>query len=376
MGPRTAVTAIFFLNGAAFSSWYSRLPAIQDRLDLGPGAVGLALLGAPLGLLVAQPAVGALIARHGSRPLVAAAPIWLGAVILPAFAVDVLTLLAAVTIVGAANGTLDISMNAQGLAVERAAGKRLFSSLHAAFSFGALAGAVLAGVVAALGVPPATHLGGVALIGAVISLALVPSLLHDRPDGVDRGPRFARPSRRLAVFGAIALAVLLSEGAIFDWSGIFLASEQRAGPGLAPMGLAAFSLTMGIGRLLADPAADRFGEEMVARGGALAGATGLGLALATGSVAVSIADFEVTGLGLAAVFPLTLRAAARNPATAGPDLAAVSTLGYLGLFLGPPAIGVLAEQTGLRAALLLVCAACLVAAIFAFRIDPAPRPAI
>ncbi len=91
---------------------------------------------------------------------------------------------------------------------------------------------------------------------------------------------------------------------------------------------------------------------------------------------MSIAGFAVTGLGLAAVFPLTLRAAARNPATAGPDLAAVSSLGYLGLFLGPPAIGVLAEQTGLRAALLLVCAACLVAAIFAFRIDPAPRPAI
>jgi len=73
MGPRTAVTAVFFLNGASFSSWYSRLPAIQERLDLGPGAVGLALLGAPLGLLIAQPAVGAMITRHGSRPLVAAA---------------------------------------------------------------------------------------------------------------------------------------------------------------------------------------------------------------------------------------------------------------------------------------------------------------
>jgi len=86
MGPRTAVTAVFFLNGASFSSWYSRLPAIQDRLDLGPGAVGLALLGAPLGLLIAQPAVGAIIAAHGSRPLVAAAPLWLATVLLPALA--------------------------------------------------------------------------------------------------------------------------------------------------------------------------------------------------------------------------------------------------------------------------------------------------
>lgn len=310
MRPRTAVTEIFFLNGAAFSSWYSRLPAIQERLDLGPRAVGLALLGAPLGLLVAQPAVGAMIARHGSRPLVALAPIWLGAVILPAFAVSALTLFAAVMIVGAANGTLDISMNAQGLSVERAAGRRLFSSLHAAFSFGALAGAGLAGAVAGLGVQPVAHLAGTAVIGAAVALAIVPSLLHDRPDGTRPGPLLARPSRRLAVFGAIALAVLLAEGAVFDWSGIFLATEQRAGPGLAPIGLAAFSLTMGIGRLLADPAADRFGEATVARSGGLAGAVGMGLALATSWVAVAIAGFAVMGLGLAAVFPLTLRAAA------------------------------------------------------------------
>lgn len=369
MGPRTAVTTVFFLNGASFSSWYSRLPAIQERLDLGPGAVGLALLGAPLGLLIAQPAVGAVIARRGSRPLVAAAPIWLAAVILPALAGNTLTLFAAVTLVGAANGALDIAMNAQGLAVERAAGQRLFSSLHAAFSFGALAGASLAAVVAGLGVPPLAHLTGTAAIGAIAALGVTGCLVSDQPAEGQRGPRLARPSRRLAIFGGIAFCVLLAEGAVFDWSAIYLAIDQQAAAGLAPIGLAAFSLTMGVGRLLADPAADRFGEASVARGGALAGAFGLGLALATGSVGVSIAGFAVMGLGLAAVFPLTLRAAAQRPATAGPDLAAVSTFGYLGLFLGPPAIGILAEATSLRAALLLVCAACILATVFASRIS-------
>lgn len=369
MGPRTAVTAVFFLNGASFSSWYSRLPAIQDRLDLGPGAVGLALLGAPLGLLIAQPAVGALIARHGSRPLVAAAPVWLGAVFLPALATNVITLFIAVTLVGAANGTLDISMNAQGLAVERAADRRLFSSLHAAFSFGALTGAGLAALVAGLGVPPLAHLVGTAVIAAAAALVVVRGLLPDPPGGEEPGPLLARPNRRLALFGVIAFCVLLAEGAVFDWSGIYLSTDQRAGPAYAPLGLAAFSLTMGIGRLLADPAADRFGEASVARGGALTGALGIGLALVPGSVTLSIVGFAVLGLGLAGVFPLTLRAAARNPATAGPDLAAVSTFGYLGLFLGPPTIGLLAELTSLRAALLLVCAACVMAAALASRIS-------
>ncbi len=368
MGPRTTVTVVFFLNGASFSSWYSRLPAIQERLDLGPGAVGLALFGAPLGLLIAQPAVGAIIARRGSRPLVAAAPFYLAAVILPALAVNTLTLFAAVTAVGAANGALDIAMNAQGLAVERTAGRRLFSSLHAAFSFGALAGAGIAAVVAGVGIGALPHLAGTAVIGAAAALAVIPGLQPDRPHRGPAGPRLARPSRRLAIYGAIAFCVLLAEGAVFDWSGIYLASEQRADPGLVPLGLAAFSLTMGAGRLLGDPVAARFGETLVARSGAVLAAAGLGLALATSAVAVGIIGFAMMGLGLAAIFPLTLRAAARHPETAGPDLAAVSTLGYLGLLSGPPVIGVLAELTGLRAALLLVCAACLVAGALATRI--------
>ena len=111
---------------------------------LSPAQIGLALMGAPLGLLVAQPLVGAFVARRGSRPLVAAAPILLAAVVLPALAVDARTLLLATTAVGVSNGALDIAMNAQGLAVERVVGRPLFSSLHAAFSFGALAGASLA----------------------------------------------------------------------------------------------------------------------------------------------------------------------------------------------------------------------------------------
>jgi len=134
---------------------------------------------------------------------------------------------------------LDIAMNAQGLVVEKAAGRRLFGSLHAAFSFGALAGAGLAGAVAGLGIGPLPHLAGAAVLGAIAAAAIVvPGLLHDRPDGAQPRNRLARPSRRLALYGAIAFCVLLAEGAVFDWSAIFLASEQRADPGLAPMGLA------------------------------------------------------------------------------------------------------------------------------------------
>jgi MFS family permease len=375
IGARPAVTTVFFVNGAVFSSWYARLPAIKEQLDIGPGAVGLALLGAPLGLLVAQPLVGALVSRRGSRPLVAAAPLLLAPVVLPALAVDTVTLFAAVTVVGAANGALDIAMNAQGLTVERSLRRRLFSSLHAAFSFGALSGAALAAAAAGAGVQPLPHLAAAAALGGLTGLTVSRSLVSD--EGVSDSaatPLFARPSRRLAVLGAIAFCALLAEGAIFDWSSILLATEYGAGEGVAPVGLAAFSLTMGIGRLVADAAADRRGEVGVARWGAVAAACGIGVALVGGRPGIAIAGFALMGLGLASVFPLALRAAGGRPRTTGPDLAAVSTVGYTGFLLGPPAIGLLAELSSLRAALFVVCAACAVAAVLAPRVGvPAAR---
>jgi predicted MFS family arabinose efflux permease len=362
---RVAVTAVFFLNGAVFSSWYARLPDIQQDVGIGNGALGIALLGAPVGLLLAQPVAGAVAARIGSRPLVAAAPLLLAPVVLPALAVDAPTLLLATLTVGAANGVLDISMNVQGLAVERAGDRRIFNSLHAGFSFGALAGAVLAGAAVAAGLAPLPHLAIAAAVGAAATLAASRWLLPAEADARPGGARVARPSRRLAALGIVAFCALLAEGAVFDWSGIYLAREAGAQGELAPAGLAAFSLTMAAGRLTADRTAALLGSAAVARAGALAAGAGLGVAIVSGSPAGGIAGFAVMGLGLSAVFPLSLRAAGEDPERAGPALAAVSTLGYTGFLAGPPAIGLLAELLGLGGALACVCALLALAALLA-----------
>jgi MFS family permease len=375
MSARAAITAIFFLNGAVFSSWYARLPAIQADLDLGTGAVGVALVGAPAGLLVAQPLVGALVARRGSRAVLRALPIYVAAVVLPAAASNAATLFVATALVGAANGALDVAMNVQGLAVERASGRRIFNSQHAAFSFGALAGAGLAGAVAALGVAPLPHLIGVGVAGGVAAAAVSPHLLLDAPASGRRAPLLARPTMRLAALGVIAFCALLAEGAVFDWSGIYLATETDASAGVAPLGLAAFSLTMGIGRLVADGAAQRVGPAAVGMAGAVLAALGLGLGLAIALPAVAILGFALMGLGLAAVFPLTLRASGHAGSPPALGVAAISTVGYGGFLLGPPLIGILAGGTGLRAALGVVCALCLLAAALAghLRERSAPR---
>jgi hypothetical protein len=119
----------------------------------------------------------------------AAAPLYLPAVVLPALAVNANSLFLAALVVNAANGTLDIAINAQGFALERSGQRRLFNSLHAAFSFGALAGTGLAGVVAGLGVAPLPHLAGVALLGYAAAAVLAPHLVRDEGAAAARGPR-------------------------------------------------------------------------------------------------------------------------------------------------------------------------------------------
>ncbi len=377
---RVTITAIFFLNGATFAAWYARLPAIQDDLGLSPGAIGLALLGAPLGLLLAQPAAGALIARRGSRAIVALAPLSLVLVVLPALAVSLPTLLLATVGVGAANGVLDIAMNAQGLTVERRAERPLFSSLHAAFSFGALAGATVAALVAGAGIEPVPHLLVAGAVAAVAAAVLAPGLVADEDTASTEARRFARPSRRLLALGAIAFCALLAEGSVFDWSGIFMTSEADASPGVAPLGLAAFSLAMGVGRLAGDRATERLGAVRLARGGGVLAAAGLGVALLVARPGPAIAGFVVMGLGLATIVPLVFRAAGAGGATAGPALAAVSTPGYTGFLVGPPLIGLLAELVGLRGALVAVCATCGAVVVLAGRVQgqrsPAAGPAL
>jgi MFS family permease len=353
-----------------FVSWYSRLPDIQDQLDLGTVAIGFALFGAPVGLLAAQPITGALTATIGSRRLVALAPLWVATGLAPALAVSGPTLALATLVVGAGNGVLDVSMNVEGIAVERSLKKRIFNSLHAAFSFGALAGAVIAVGATAAGIDPLPHIAIVVGVGAGVaalaSLGLPPAD-EEPPPG---GPRFARPSRRLAALGAIAFCALLAEGSVFDWSGIYIRREVDASAGLAPAGLAAFNLAMGFGRLTADGLAERIGSAALGRAGALIAAVGLGAALALGSAAGAVVGFAVMGIGLAALFPLALRSAGYDPFIAGPAVAAVSSVGYAGLLTGPPVIGLLSGALGLTGALACVCALLVAAALLAGHLSP------
>ncbi len=363
---RYAITAVFALNGLLFASLYSRLPAIQERTDIGDGQLGIALLCAMLGLMSVQLVAGALVTRLGSRPVVLGSALGYALGLVPvALSTSFGALCAAMLLIGAASGPLDVAMNVHGLTVEQALRRPVLSTMHAAFSFGALTGAAVGGLVAGAGVGVVTHLGTVAAVGVTLAVLLARMLLPPEADAAEEGPRWARPTRALALVGLFAVCVVLSEGSVSDWAAVYLDNEVGASEGAAAAGLAAFSLTMGNGRLTGDRLSARFGAERFARAGSTLAALGILLALLADTPLPAIAGFLIAGLGLSVLFPLALRAAAESGESPGPAVAAVSAFGYIGFIAGPPAIGGLAEVVGLRAGMLLIVVCLTLAALLA-----------
>ena len=364
---RAAVLGVFFANGVVIGTWVVRIPAIKDELGLGEGLLGVALLGAAVGALVTMPLVGALVSRFGSRRVVGTTALLLSlSLVLPALAPNLLFLVPALVMVGAANGGVDVSMNAQAVAVERGYGRPIMSSFHAAWSFGGLAGAALGGLLASREIGPLPHFAAVSVLAAIAFAGAYAALLPSRADASGEGaPSFARPTRALLGLGIVAFCVLLGEGAMGDWSAVYLDDTLRTGPGFAAAGYAAFSLSMAFGRLFGDRLTERLGPATLVRSCGVLAAVGLGVALAVAQPLVSLVGFACAGAGFSIVFPTVLSAAGRTrDMAAGPALAAVSTAAYTGFLVGPPFIGFLAELTGLGYALYLVVALSAVVVVF------------
>lgn len=363
--PRLAVLGLFFANGVGWASWASRLPTIREQLELSEGALGLALLGATVGLFVATALTSLLVIRFGSRAVAIGAGVAMSAV-LPfiGLAPGFLSFATALICYGVTNGALDLASNAQAADVERRVARPMMSGFHALFSAGAIAGAGSAAALAALDVPVEVHLSAVGAVLALAFLAACPALLADLPhDPAARARALALPPAPLLALGALAFCVLLAEGAIFDWSAIYMNSVAHANLAMSAIGLAVFQGAMMLGRLRGDWAAVRLGPRLVVSGGAALGVAGLLLALLVPTVLTSLAGLFLLGLGLAAAFPLTLSRAARMPGVPTPTaLAATTAAGYTGFMAGPPLIGFIAELTNLRVGLGVVVV-CLVLAV-------------
>jgi HAD superfamily hydrolase (TIGR01509 family) len=388
VSPRAAITIIFTLNGFAIGTWGARVPAIQERLDVGPGGLAVALVGLSAGALIAMPLAGRAASRRGSRPIVRAGLIAIALTLpLPAVLPGLPLVTLGVLAFGLSNGTLDVSMNAQGVAVERGLRRHILSSLHAGFSFGGLLGAGAGALAATAGLEALPHFAAVTALVLCVGVPATRRLVEDRAAATAGEATTARaPSAGAATHpGAplsrtarwrlrgIAFCCLFAEGAAMDWSAVHLRSIGAAA-GLAAVAYAGFSLAMASGRLVGDRISERWGGVAIARRGGLAGAAALAAALIAGVPGVAIAAYLVLGAGLAVIVPLVFRAAASG-AAAGPALAAVTSTGYLGFLAGPPIIGAVASLTSVPAAVVLVVAAALAVGLGAGALRGGDQPA-
>src|SRR5215212_864890 len=234
-----AIAAVFFVNGVTLASWISRIPTLTERLELGPGQVGLALMALAAGALVAFPIAGRLIDSRSSAFTV----LFFGLIMvlsLPILGVapHLLILVPALLLLGFGNGGMDVSMNAQGIQVERFAGRSIISSLHGCFSLGAFAGAAIGAGVTQLGVPPLVHFLGISGFGLAAFSWIRRQLIPE-----SKGPRqsaaaaaFAVPPRSLWLLGVLALCASVAEGAVGDWSGLYLRDVLGTNSGVAALG--------------------------------------------------------------------------------------------------------------------------------------------
>jgi hypothetical protein len=378
---RVAVTLVFFVNGAMFASWASRIPALSDRVGASTGALSLALLAPAVGAVITMPLVGRWLPGRSSRTFCRFAVVALVVALpLPGLARSVPELALALFAVGIANAGLDLAMNAQGVTVERELGKPVLSSLHAAFSLGGFAGAGLGALAAQLRVDPIAHLGFAAgLFGLVGVLATSQLIARDRDGAVDPASRRSRrwPPPRLLLLGAACFSCFLAEGGASDWSAKLVHSNLGGTAALGAIAYAAFSISMASGRMTADRLWKRWGATgLLRRSGALA-ATGFVAGLAIGTAGSAIAGLIALGLGLAGVVPTLFRSASDQPGVAtGPSLAVVSGLGYAGFLAGPPIIGGIAQVTTLRLACGLLALAGVVVVVLASSARPVRRAGV
>lgn len=360
---RLATRLAFFASGFGLAAWAPLVPYAKARLQIDDAGLGLVLLGLGLGSVVAMPIAGGLVARHGSRPMILAAGLGLAAV-LPLLAIvsSPLGLAASLLLFGVVVGAIDVAMNVHAVEVESAAGVPLMSGFHGLFSLGGLAGAGSVTAMLAFGTAPLPAALAASAVVLVAVAAAMPRLLRAKPR--EQPPMFALPHGTVVVFGLMAFAAFLTEGAMLDWGGLYLINERGLPPQLGGIAYALFSVAMVIGRLAGDRViAALGGVRTILAGAALTTAGFAVLLLAPGALAA--AGFLLVGLGAATRVPILFSAAGRQeampPALA---LAAMVTIGYAGVLAGPAAIGFVAQATSLPFA--FVCLAVLMLLIPAF----------
>jgi MFS family permease len=367
-----AIFTIFLLHGVMVGSWVPHIPLAKERLDVGPAIFGLALLAIAAGAVTAMPLAGAMINRFGSAQVTLVTGVlfcisFLGPVMAPSLT----TFSIAGYCLGAFIGSMDVAMNAHGIAVERTLKKPIMSMLHGGFSIGGMVG----GFLGAWALKFMDEFAHIALAGGACLVILLFSGQYLLSAGTDKGlsdTHFGWPTKATIGLGLLCFLALMAEGSVLDWGAIYFTQKFSVTAGTAALAYAFFSAGMAASRLTGDWLRQKFGAVQMVVVSALLTAAALGLAISVSSFITAVILFTFAGIGIGNIAPVLFAGGGRlEPEAPGRGIAAVTTLGYAGFLAGPPLIGFTAQVSSLGQSFWLIVIACLIIAFFGNRVRAA-----
>ena len=347
-----ATRLIFLVTGFSVAAWAPLVPFAQARLGLDAGALGVLLLCLGGGSILAMPITGVMTTRYGCRAILIAGVVVFAAT-LPMLAVvsDFMTMALVLAVFGGSIGTVDVAMNIQAVIVEKDSRRAMMSGFHGLYSLGGILGAGGVGALLLLGLTPLAATLCFTLLALAVLAVSVRGLLPFGNDDGGSAPAFVLPRGFVAFIGLLCFLMFLAEGAVLDWSAVFLVSARSIDLAAAGYGYALFAVAMTAGRLLGDRIVTHFGGIRTVTIGGILAAAGFGLLVLVPTQVAALLGFLLVGLGASNVVPVLFTIAGRQkdmpPSLA---IAAVTTLGYAGILAGPALIGFVAHLTDLSVA--------------------------
>lgn len=358
LAARVATQTHFFVSGMLFATWGVHVPTVKALFALSEYQLAGLMLAGGFGALLGLTQVGKWVATHGARPVVIAGGVVMAAPLalllhMPNF----VALLALMFAFGLSTSAFDVAINAEAVAVEHAYRRPVMSSFHGCFSLGGLAGAGIGSAVAMFDVAATTHMLAASITGGLAILLASRSMLPDEathsPDEANTG--FKLPRGPLLLLGILAVLGLVGEGAMYDWSTLYMSKELGSPQAQAALAYGAFSAAMAAARFAGDWVRARIGPAPLLRASSWLAAAGMTAALLIGTPWAALIGFALVGIGFSNVVPVLFAAAAKVPGvTPANGIASVSSCGYLGFMIGPPLIGVIAQHWGLDVGLFVV----------------------
>lgn len=356
---RIGVSTFYFIQGITFATWASRIPDIQQALNLSDGLLGFVLFALPIGQLAAMALSGYLVNRFGSKKILSiAACLYPAGLLLLGSVTSMWQLAAALFLFGICGNLSNISLNTQGVGVERLYRRSIMASFHGVWSMAGFIGGLLSAYLVADNIPVFTHFCIVYALGFILMLAARKFMLPRDASykQTNHGKKvFVKPDRYIITLGIIAFACMICEGTMFDWSGIYFEKVVHAPKDLTRLGYVAFMFTMTAGRFTADWLITRFGVTNILKASGVFIITGMMLAILFPYVSTATAGFLLVGIGTSSVVPMAYSLAGKSktmvPSVA---LASVSSIGFLGFLIGPPIIGFISELSNLRISFALI----------------------